>query len=76
VESTTGEIVGGGLLGTVVCGQIQLATLRGKLGDGGPAQGTFFPFSFWLFSFFKKSFSFFLVWTFHFRGGSNTSGFS
>jgi len=51
VESTTGEIDGGGLLGTVVCGQIQLATLRGKLGDGGATQGTFFPFSFWLFLF-------------------------
>jgi hypothetical protein len=76
VESTTGEIVGGGLLGTVVCGQIQLATLRGKLGDGGTRPGDLFSFFFLAFSFFKKSFSFFLVWTFHFRGGSNTSGFS
>jgi hypothetical protein len=55
VESTTGEIDGGGLLGTVVCGQIQLATLRGKLRGGG-RQGTFFPFSFWLFLFFKNLF--------------------
>ncbi len=37
LESTTGEVDGGGLLGPVVCGQIQLAMLRGKLGDeGGP----------------------------------------
>ncbi len=70
MESTTGEVDGGGLLGPVVCGQIQLATLRGKFGDGGEGapRGPFYCGLFWTF--------FFLLWTFHFRGGSNTSGYS
>jgi hypothetical protein len=69
------KLDGGGLLGPVRSGVWSNSVgnaQREVRGWGGPGD-LFFLF---LFGFFISGFFFLLVWTFHFRGGSNTSGFS